>query len=364
MVNNVFYLTANESLSSFIKNEWKDFPPMLMIQFTNFIYTIGTYEEEGVKIRPKILLTNDIQSIANAIPNSYVLPIFNDSTEAKFNSRMKSLIPFCKNNWSIYVNVNENGFKYGIYRSLSSIKDKDFNTLIFEKRALKEKTDSINAILVKPLSTYTLNFKSLKGEELNINFAMQEKKVVNWKEEIKEFVDASFSKLRTTKNKLEEIKTLYYNIFENVLQNVHGSICAVIDKDYVDDGLFKDGIWLENPICFSKLFTRTKSFSEPKLTGISELFIDMLNYDGITIVDNLGRIRAYNVFVENDQSRDSNILGGARKRAAFTIINSKNKKIKGVYFQSQDGEMFYKKVRTSNIEQIKMKMKDDNKDKK
>lgn len=358
MVNNIFFLSANDSLSSFIKNEWHDFPTMLMLQFTNFIYTIGTYEEESVKIRPKILLTNDIQTIAQAIPNSYVLPIFNDSTESKFNSRMKSLIPFCKHNWSIFVNVTSEGYKYGIYRSLCSIKDKDFNTLMFEKRALKDKTETINAILVKPLSTYTINFKSLKGEELNINFALQERKVVNWKDEIKEFVDASFSKLRTTKNKLEEIKTLYYNTFENVLQNVHGAICAVVDKDYVDDGLFKDGIWLENPICFSKLFTRTKSFSEAKLTGMSELFIDMLNYDGITIVDNLGRIRAYNVFVENDQSRDSNILGGARKRAAFTIINSKNKKIKGVYFQSQDGEMFYKKVRTSNIEQMKIRIKE------
>ena len=357
MVDNVFFTNANDSLVSFIKNEWENFPTMLLIQYTNFISTIGTYEEEGIKIRPRILLTNEIQTIANSVPNSYVLPLFHDTTESLFNSRMKSLIPFCVHNWNIYVNVNEDGYVYGIYRALNSIKDKDFNTTMFEKRSLKEKTDIVKAILVTPLSSFCINFRSLKGAELNISFALNEKKVLNWKDEIKEFVDASFSKLRTTKNKLDEIKTLYYNIFENVLQNVHGAICAVIDKDYVDDGLFKDGIWLENPICFSKLFTRTKCFSESKLLGISELFIDMLNYDGITIVDNLGRIRAYNVFVENDQSRESNILGGARKRAAFTIINSKNKKVKGVYFQSQDGEMFYKKVRTSAQEQMKLKIK-------
>ena len=347
MLENVFFNTANESLTNFINSSWKDFPPMLMFQYINFISSIGNYEEEGVKIKPKILLTNDIETISQAINNSYVLPLFNDTTEALFNSRMKSLVPFCVHNWSIYVNVSKNGYTYGIYKALNSIKEKDFNTILFEKRSLKDKADVLHAILVKPLSTFCINFKNLHGEEININFALHEKKVLNWQEEIKEFVDASFSKLRTTQNKLEEIKTLYYNTFENVLQNVHGAICAVIDKDYEDDGFFKDGIWLENPISFSKLFTRTKSFSEAKLLGISELFIDMLNYDGITIVDNLGRIRAYNVFVENDQTRESNILGGARKRAAFTIINCKNKKVKGVYFQSQDGEMFYKKVRVS-----------------
>lgn len=347
MVENIFFLSASESLTNFIKNEWENVPQILMNQYSNFIYRIGTYEEEGVKIRPKILLTNDIQTIANSIPNSYVLSMFHDQTESLFNSRMKSLIPFAVHNWNIYVNVNSDGYTYGIYKSLSSIKDKDFNTIMFEKKSLRDKTDNIFAILATPQSTFTINFKSLKGEQMNINFAMQEKKVVDWKEEIKEFVDASFAKLRTTQNKLAEIKTMYYNIFENVLHNVHGAICAVVDKDYVDDGFFKDGIWLENPISFSKLFTRTASYSEAKLIGISELFIDMLNYDGITIVDNLGRIRAYNVFVENEQSRENNILGGARKRAAFTIISSKNKKIKGVYFQSQDGEMFYKKVRTN-----------------
>lgn len=356
MAENVFFTSANDSMISFIKNEWENFPTRLSLQLTNFISSMGYYEEEGVKIRPSILITTDISTISNLIPNSYVLPLFKDQTESTFNSRMKNLIPFCKNNWNIYINVTDNSYTYGIYKALNSIKDKDFNSIMFEKKSLKEKKDILHAILIKPLSSACINLKSLNGEELNINFTLQEKRVVNWKEEIKEFVDASFSKLRTTKIKLEEIKTLYYNTFENVLKNVHGAICAVIDKDYVDDGFFKDGIWLENPICFSKLFTRSKSFSEPKLIGISELFIDMLNYDGITIVDNLGRIRAYNVFVENDQTRESNIWGGARKRAAFTIVNAKNKKIKGVYFQSQDGEMFYKKCRNSKNEQIKLKI--------
>ena len=73
--------------------------------------------------------------------------------------------------------------------------------------------------------------------------------------------------------------------------------------------------------------------------------MNMLNYDGITIVDNAGRIRAFNVFVETNQNNKKHILGGARKRAAFTIIDSGHKKVIGVYFQSQEGEVFYQRVR-------------------
>jgi len=79
-------------------------------------------------------------------------------------------------------------------------------------------------------------------------------------------------------------------------------------------------------------------------TNIAELFITMLNYDGITIVDNAGRIRAYNVFIKPDKYAKNNITGGARKRAAYGIINSRIKRIVGVYFHSQDGEIFYEEV--------------------
>lgn len=113
----------------------------------------------------------------------------------------------------------------------------------------------------------------------------------------------------------------------------------------MDTGIFSDGIWLREPIDFSKSYLQAKVYSEAQLSTIAGLFIDMLNYDGITIIDNAGRILAYNVFVETTASVSKKILGGARKRAAYTILNSKKKKIIGVYFQSQEGEVFYEEVK-------------------
>ena len=344
MADNIFYENGKEGILKFVENEFPNFPQKLMAQFINFFTSISFYEEEGTKLRPCILFTNCIESVLKGIKKSYKLPVFADDNENLFRTRMKSLIPFCKHNWTIYVEIKEDAVNYGICKCLNSIKDKDFNTQLFGSNFIQERADKINAFIVKPLSTFCINLRGIKNTNLNINFGLETKKVVNFKEEIEEFVDASFGKLRTTNKKMAEIKTLYLNIFENVLKNVHGCICVVVDKDYVDKGFLGDGIWLEEPIAFSKLFTQSKSYSEEKLLGISELFIDMLNYDGITVVDNAGRIRAYNVFVESDAS--NNILGGARKRAAFTVINSQIKKIRGVYFQSQEGELFYQRVRS------------------
>ncbi len=345
MVENIFYQNARDKIVDFINHEWPDFPQGLLNQYLNFFTTISHYEEEGVSIKPNILLTNDIDAIDRAISLSYTLEMFSDDTEAKFISRMKALAPFCLHDWNVYVCAGADGkFRYGIYRCLNSIKDKDFNTQLFEKKSLKERTDKIFAFLTSAYTSSCIIIKGLKDDEVRINFGLTTKKVLDYKEEIQEFVDASFSKLRTTKQKLSVVKTLYGNIFENVFKNVHGTICVVIDKDYEDDGYLGDGIWLSEPISFSKLFTQAKSASEAKLLGISNLFLNMLNYDGITVVDNMGRIRAYNVFVETEQ-QDFNIYGGARKRAVFSIINSKKKKIVGVYFKSQEGEVFYQRVR-------------------
>ena len=72
--------------------------------------------------------------------------------------------------------------------------------------------------------------------------------------------------------------------------------------------------------------------------------MNMLNFDGITIIDNQGRLRAYNVFVEPNSKKVGYIVGGARKRAAYYILSTKKKDIVGVYFQSHEGEVFFQQL--------------------
>ncbi len=345
MRDTVTYSTAKLAVSEFLENEFTDFPKKLHAQFLNFFSELATYEEEGEKLRPNIVFTNNVDYVTKAIPDCYRIAMFTDPiTEIKFNYRIKKLAPFCKHGWMIFVNIKETEITYGIWKALNSIKEESLIKQIFNNAVLKERVDKVELVHVEPINNYTVNLNSLKGAQLSINNSLDETKITDWESEIKQFVDASFSKLRTTTKKLQEIKTMYENVFDSVFKTIHGALCVVVDKDYEDNGFFSDGVWLKEPISFSKLFLRSKTYNESKLTAFCELFMDMLDYDGIVVVDNAGRIRAYNVFVESN-TRNINVVGGARKRAAYTVINSRRKRIVGVYFQSHDGEMFYKPIK-------------------
>lgn len=355
----IFFDNAKENVTNFFEKEFENFPPLLMSHFLNKFNDLLNYTEEGTVIQPKIIFTNNIESIVRSIPKTNAMQLFEDLDATKFNSRLKSILPIIKNDWLLYIDIKENKISYGLLMSFSSIKDKNLIRSVQENTSLKDKADKVYCIMARPLNFYSMSLHSISGNDLIINFSLDKSKSNIFNYEIKEFVDATFSKLRTTQRKLEDMKNMYLNIFTNVLSYVNGSICVIVDKDYKDNGLFEDGIWLKEPISFSKLFTQSKSYNEKKLQAYADLFMNMLNFDGITIVDNQGRLRAYNVFVEPNSKKVGYIVGGARKRAAYYILSTKRKDVVGVYFQSHEGEVFFQLVpkRESKQETPKQKPK-------
>ena len=200
-----------------------------------------------------------------------------------------------------------------------------------------------NLIILNVLGGGVCQLTGAKGNKCSICFNLNSHAELNWDEEIDDFVEACVSKIKTTQKKLSDIKTLITNIFQRVLRDLHGTICIVVDKEYKDkNGFLSDGTWLKEPIEFGKMFLRSSKFDENVLRSYADVLTTMLDFDGITVIDNAGRIRAYNVFIEANQDKDIKIVGGARRRAAYSILQNKSKKIIGVYFQSQDGDNFYK----------------------
>jgi hypothetical protein len=343
---NIFYIDAKVKIVDFLSTEFSGiFPIKLQNRLLSFFPQISSYNEEGQRYDPTIFLTNNINSVIKYIPNATKIELFVDEDENMFVSRLKSLVPFCALNWCIYINTDGTNTRYGIFRIINSIKDIALDDALLSNQVLRDRNDKIFGIYIYAENEWTITMKSLKGRAANINFALDIKTVNNWDDEIMEFVDASFSKLKTSVKKLKDIKNMYKNIFKNVLRSVNGTICAVVDVGFTRDDFFDDGIWLQEPINLSQLFAQTNNYNEQKLITMANIFISMLNFDGITVVDNTGRILAYNVFIETNLKTSGNIIGGARKRAAYTIINSKRKDIIGVYFQSHEGEMFYAPIK-------------------
>ena len=340
----IFYDRAKSSVVEFFEKEFENFPPLLMSHFLNKFNDLLNYTEEGRIIRPKIIFTNNVDSIIRSINKCQALTLFEDLDATKFNSRLKSILPIIKDDWCLFVEIKEGKVNYGLIMTFTSIKDRNFLRSILENTSLKNKSEKIYCIVARPLNFYSMMLHSISGNDLIINFSLDVTKNNIFNEEINDFVNAVLSKLKTTQRKLQDMKNMYYNILTNVMSCVNGSICVVVDKDYKDNGLFEDGIWLKEPIPFSKLFTQSKSYNEEKLQAYADLLLNMLGFDGITIVDNLGRLRAYNVFVEANSKKVGYIVGGARKRAAYHILSTKKKDVIGVYFQSHEGEIFYQEV--------------------
>ncbi len=356
----VFFDSAKEQVTAFFEKEFENFPPLLMSHFLNKFNDILNYSEEGQVIRPNIVFTNNIESVCKSVSKCVHLPMFEDNDATKFNSRLKSILPILNNDWCLYLDIKGTKITYGAMMSYASIKDKNLIRTIQENSTLKDKPEKVRCIVARPLNFYSMSMHSISGNDLIINFSLDKSKGNIFNREIREFVDATFSKLRTTPRKLEDMKNMYFNIFTNVLTKVNGTICVIVDKDYKDNGLFEDGIWLKEPISFSKLFTQSSSYNEKKLQAYADLFMNMLNFDGIIIIDNLGRLRAYNVFVEPNSKKVGFIVGGARKRAAYYILSTKKKDVVGVYFQSHEGEVFFQLVpkrETRNQELRKMHKK-------
>jgi len=339
----VFYVDAKSSIVDFLTTDFDGFPIKLQNRFLNFFPLITNYQEEGIRYHPQLLFTNNIDGLMKQLPSPYFVEMFNDINEHMFDSRIRALIPFCASDWIIYIAMDDGRVRYGLVRNVGSIKDKSLEDILFNNPEMVEGVGRrIHAVLCYAHTRWTVTMKSLKGNTLNTNFALDIMGHSDMDNEVTALVNATYAKLKTSPKKLAELKNMLHHMFKHVLREVHGTICVVVDHDtFVRDDFLADGIWLETPISMAKLFLQTNNYNEHRLTVTAEVFLSMLNKDGITVIDNMGNILAFNVFVEANLKETGNIIGGARKRAAYTVINSRRKDIVGVYFQSYDGEIFF-----------------------
>ena len=122
-------------------------------------------------------------------------------------------------------------------------------------------------------------------------------------------------------------------LFERVRKEVHGTICLIVQDSYK----------IENDLGDDEERNFTKGTSVVSVKNIldsnykMELFLSMLNYDGITVINTKGDVLAYHV--TSKISTKSSAPGGARHQAYEYLKDNKRDEYVGVYFQSQEGEI-------------------------
>ena len=350
----VAFSAQKDRILHFISNQNISLPNALARELLLFLSKACSYEEESNKIKPSIIIGSNLQSNEfTSITQSTAVCFVNELiARTNLSNRLKSILPFCNNGWRVFIDIIEDSISYGIMRSFNGPSGLNIVDILANLESDEKESLNANYALIDIINSYEIH---LKGNDAlyKIDFRLEED---DYDSELarRMFCEDILSHYRSEDSKP---KIAYEKVVDLFSQKLHGSICFVVKHDYtLPDTILADGIFLENPIDIYTVLAddlnenmsasdiRYIISSHEKYHALTGLFLEMLNIDGITIVDNRGRIRAYNVFIKPDADAASTVSGGARRRAAKYLEKQLNPNYIGVYFQSQDGTATYERV--------------------
>lgn len=349
---NKLFLDSKANLERLFEEEKIIMSESVTNKLLALISVLTVYEEEEIKIFPKLVIGNGIyKTLSMFLTNSHIIRISEENCEAgSFEKKIKALIPFCNTGWHVFIDVcnEDDTIYYGIVRTYTGISGFDLQKQIFEgiteplKLLFIETLDKSSLIIQGVAANLLVDFKlyddpSIKADNINIEQMCED--ITN---------DISIQK------KQENVNKVFSKFFKMAQKKIHGTILLVVDVnnriENIPDAI-SDGNWLNEKDYLDISESAIKVLSEhtnpsdiEKHYSLTGLFMAMMNIDGITIINTKGQIIAYNVFLKHSSAQG--ISGGARRRTALSLksLNSDLFKIKGVYFQSQDGNAHYERV--------------------
>lgn len=288
---------------------------------------INHYEEEDCKLKFKISVGINT-TIENLEGRFHVLHRYMYDSDDSYKIRsikivnmIKKVAIFCTADADIFLVQNEDVIECGIY----------FTDL--------EKTGSSEATL---LNNNFVIFESILQSKILIR-GKSNSKILCFDLDINDNLDSLIKQSDSSMLNATICRT-WKGIFEKVKKTVHGTICLIVNDSWKSDSddNFTDSI---NELNIS--LSRDEKITSDSFQNFDNkigMFLSMLNFDGITIIDTEENIRAYNVFCKIPESCNT-LTGGARHRAYSYLKNLPPEKCSNyvaLYFQSQEGSIkFY-----------------------
>ena len=303
--------------------------------------SVPHYQEESDHFTFRIIMGNGNTPMGW---NRRIYKFSGESLENLYKERVKAclkdVIHFCRNGCDLIIQQmsgrekSESSIQVGVFQS-------DIGNAGETERALLEKgfllIDCVN------VSKICINSHTPDGgnDHLLIRFDLDEN---------------GYADDLTDTNLGSYPKGFWAGLFSQVKKEVHGTICLFVDPSWNGD---KDENFDAGKIVFDdyrdmqiKPDSMLDSQSYHDLyeqNFIRKMFISMLNYDGITVIDTNGCVRAFHCFVAIHRGKFTS--GGARHRAyrALAHLFKDNVCYKAIYFQSQEGNIrFYHNSRVSS----------------
>lgn len=307
----------------------------------DIVSLISDYHEEGTPLFPEIIVTDSVDYFRTF--NNYRVKVARKELRRhEFSQSIKMCAPLATEGWNIYIIIDSAGGGYIEFGVLST--ELKVMSLGLYEQTMTIGSTGINALYLRNVGNKVVEVRNV-SYQLLIALHLSDD-VVNMGDVLKSLVNIILSQ---DDDSLRELKNYLEKALLNALNAGHGNLVAVVSDTTPNDTLLDHlhgGIWLEKPIDLKELSTDYQTQPSEaelysiKLRSYTNLMQSMLNFDGITLFTNQGRILGYHFIVDNNEVRDENVQGGSRTRAFAALCNIPE--IKACFMKSQDGKLkFY-----------------------
>lgn len=303
---------------------------------------LSDYYEEGTHLYPSIVLFDDPQYL-RILPNIHYT-FYQGAIELKqFKQCLKMCAPLAVNGWNIFMQVRDTSMSWGVITT--ELKE---TSLSLTSQILREKEEFCKVALITNVGMKTVAMASSGREcECIVHLSLMNNHAVTSKD-IDDFCSCA---LHNCQVHTEEFKGYFSKIIGTALQTGHGNLFGIIEErdEMQIPNLLKDGVSLiEEPLDFASVYSQLNSDVNTgntvelnsMLKMMSALAISMMNHDGITVFTDTGKIVGYHFIVDNNVSPKDMIVGGARTKAFYAMVESGL--FKGVFIRKQEGETIFK----------------------
>lgn len=304
----------------------------------DIINKLSDYHEEGQALYPEVLVVSNLEYF-NTFVNRRVKLVEKSLYASDFSQCVKICAPLAVDGWNIYIAIlSDNKIEYGLLTSEMTALSLD----LYEQ-TMNMGVPEVNAIYLRNAGNKVVEVRTVQTKlVVSLNLNKETESLDQTVENLAQSILPS-----GIMNHIEK-RNYLKKVIRKALNEGHGNLIAVAESkpEIIEAVLsnFHGGITLEHPIDLSQLASdclsqRTEE-SSLALSSFASLLQSMLNFDGITLFGNDGRIIGYHYIVNNAKVAEENIEGGARTRAFSALCSIDG--IIACFMKSQDGRIKYK----------------------
>lgn len=295
----------------------------------DLINKIGSYQEEGERLYPELLVTGAFDELVKQIPDNHVIEIETSfASKQAFAKAIKSCAPLARNGWVIFLALKDGKVRYGLLSAQNSPLSPSIYRHLFGDVAGEMLPGPL--AYVRRVAPHVVEVSGSKSR-LKLSFAVTRTDDTEL-DHVSVLANATSRDLEDKTR--DTCASFMRQVFEDALREGHGSLVAVVDDEAVAIAAVRtflpDAAFLPTPVDVAVLLPEFH-----RLGAIATVIKGMVCQDGVTIMTTKARVLAFRAIVPNVTDAHKDEAGGTRTRAYEAM------KKKGIFrcclFRSQDG---------------------------